>query len=117
MVLTAGQKGQASSTFVSTSYKLDEKGLDPVGFANEETPNANAYYDAFMKSTTTSTANSYNNGLNALNRNTVIGTIPAGQILEVTFKIYLNGWDNNCFDACRGQDFTVTLAFSSKDAD
>ena len=34
-------------------------------------------------------------------------------ILEVTFMIYLNGWDQYCFDACKGQTFSVDLAFTT----
>lgn len=113
MVVSAGKKGADASTFTTTSYKLDKTGLAPLGFGSSETPNANAYYDTFMEADTASEASTYNGALIGLARNTVIGTIEAGQILQVTFRIYLNGWDANCFDACRGQSFSVGLTFSS----
>lgn len=42
-----------------------------------------------------------------------LGQIPVNDQLEVTFTIYLNGWDAYCFDACRGQTFNVSLEFST----
>ncbi len=29
------------------------------------------------------------------------------------FVFYLDGWDNDCYDACRGQSFTINLGFTS----
>lgn len=119
MVVSAGTKGEDASKFKTTSYELGGVNgvspLSPSGFGTDETPNANAYYDKFMETNTVSDAADYNGELKELARTTVIGTIKAGEILQVTFKIYLNGWDNYCFDACRGQSFNVGLTFSSAD--
>ena len=38
-------------------------------------------------------------------------------ILVVKFDIYLDGWDNACFDACRGQDFTLEMSFGASEYD
>ena len=35
------------------------------------------------------------------------------EILEVTFIVFLNGWDAYCFDACKGQSFNVSLGFTT----
>lgn len=32
---------------------------------------------------------------------------------KVDFEIFLNGWDEYCFDACKNQSFTVTMSFTS----
>ena len=37
--------------------------------------------------------------------------------LKVTFKIYLDGWDLYCFDACKGQTFSVDLKFTTETSD
>jgi len=34
-------------------------------------------------------------------------------IVKTTWTIYLNGWDEACFDACRGQDITMSLTFNA----
>ena len=45
------------------------------------------------------------------------GETPAHyDVLEVTFTIFLNGWDQYCFDACKGQDFNIELEFTTKPA-
>ena len=48
-----------------------------------------------------------------------LGTTPvaaaAGDLtyLKVTFKIFINGWDYACFDACQGQNISVSLNFTT----
>ena len=42
-----------------------------------------------------------------------LGQIPVGDVLSVTFTVYLNGWDAYCFDACRGQSFNIALDFTT----
>ena len=36
-----------------------------------------------------------------------------GGICAVRFDVFLNGWDEYCYDACKGQNFTITLGFTS----
>lgn len=38
-----------------------------------------------------------------------------GQSTELHFRFFLNGWDEFCFDACKGQTFNVTLSFTTDD--
>ena len=42
-------------------------------------------------------------------------TDDASAVNEVTlyFVFYLDGWDNDCYDACRGQSFTINMGFTS----
>ena len=48
-----------------------------------------------------------------------ISTIPnpgesdASKEVIVYFYLYLDGWDLDCYDACRGQEFNITLSFTS----
>lgn len=117
LVIKSGDTTTFDSSAVTKSYKLDQAGIGVDGFG--ETQNANAYYDAFMGTTTTTEAEAYNTGLQTLSRATAIGAVPTGTegVLKVTFMIYLNGWDAYCFDACKGQSFTINMVFSTSDAD
>lgn len=52
-----------------------------------------------------------------------LGTLPTAgtadtnqHYLKVTFKLFLNGWDLACFDACQGQTFSLGLKFSAEAA-
>lgn len=98
-----------------TSYNLGQSGFGHKGF-NSATPNGNVYYDKFMGTSTSSDANTYNGALKSIDH-VSIGEVGEGvdAVLEVTFAIYLNGWDNNCFDACKGQSFTVNLEFTTEE--
>ena len=83
------------------------------GFITGSTPNAINYYNKFMgadKALDPADAPT----LTPFTKDVAIGTIPAGEILEVTFYVYLNGWDNYCFDVCRGQSFTIDIEFTTK---
>ncbi len=88
--------------------------------------NAHTYYNAVMENdlsiTTDKTvktelgASAAANYTNAL----YLGTLPdAGtadtinDCLMVTFKVFLNGWDLACFDACQGQNFQFTFSFTT----
>lgn len=41
------------------------------------------------------------------------GVAAVYSILKVSFVIYLDGWDQYCFDACKGQTFSVALSFTT----
>lgn len=38
---------------------------------------------------------------------------PDGEATTLTFTVFLNGWDEYCFDVCKGQTFDLTLAFTT----
>jgi len=55
-----------------------------------------------------------------LDNTLTLGTVPAAgtattinDVLKVRFKLFLNGWDLACFDACQGQNFTIGMTFTS----
>ena len=46
----------------------------------------------------------------------LVCTVPSdGTTIAVTFKIFLNGWDEYCYDCCKGQEFDMQMSFTSKD--
>lgn len=81
--------------------------------------NAITYYNSVMNPAEPLTAEGHNlktlgapdsKGTNALE----IAKLPNdGTETYVTFKVYLNGWDKYCFDACKGQTFNFEIAFTS----
>ena len=90
--------------------------------AYNKTSGAHAYYNAVM------TANKYDGASINLPNDTrlVAGSTKtslhqfnidsngSGEKEKVLyFVFYLDGWDNDCFDACRGQSFTINLGFTS----
>lgn len=100
--------GKIADTKKSVGFTVDEN-------ANK-TPNAINYYNKFMTKSPIKEEDAP--GLSAFTKVTPIGTIPAttaesAGILEVTFILYLNGWDKYCFDACRGQSFSVGIIFTT----
>lgn len=41
----------------------------------------------------------------------------ANSYLEITFRIFINGWDLACFDACQGQKIQMNLGFTTVNND
>lgn len=94
--------------------------LNGTAAAYNKTAGAHAYYNAVM------TANKYDNKEIPTDNRLVSGTNETilhtftltGQGSDVHEKVlyfvfYLDGWDNDCFDACRGQSFTINMGFTS----
>lgn len=43
-----------------------------------------------------------------------LGDLPkTGESITITLKVFLNGWDAHCFDACKGQKFTIKVGFTT----
>lgn len=127
MDLVIGTKGYNLSG--QYNYKTGESGF---GQNNENIATADAlsYYNAVMSASKT------REGITDLTQVTVaekatgviananyieIGsmTATAGENavysqLEITFKLFLNGWDQYCFDACKGQSFSLVLGFTTE---
>jgi hypothetical protein len=88
--------------------------------------NAHGYYNAVMDTdltiTTDKTAKTALNktaGANYANA-LYLGELPSAatsdtinDCLRVEFKVFLNGWDLACFDACQGQKFRFELSFTT----
>jgi len=109
----AGATDEANS--VTT---LGFEALETVADTNISTANAVGYYKKVMGLTTFAAPQAYvagtevnDSGATALS----IGEIPVSQqnqefsVVEVRFVLYLDGWDNYCYDIMQGQ--TVTLSF------
>ena len=91
----------------------DTNGIAPV---NVGTPNALNYYNEVMEASLSKpvTAASLTTPNFALGSRTQIATLDKdGGICCVKFEIFLDGWDEYCYDACKGQSFTIDLKFSS----
>ena len=77
------------------------------------------YYNAVMSSNTGYQAPENNSTeldpiSETQNSRTQVALLPAdGSYISVTFRIFLNGWDEYCYDACKGQSFTVSFTFTS----
>ncbi len=46
-----------------------------------------------------------------------VASIADANVYELTFTIWLDGWDQYCFDACKGQTFNISLALTTDLAD
>ena len=115
--------------FYDLSNIDDVTGYEESGFTNIETDaNALAYYNKVMGASLTKPATeaAYSQGgtglYKALALKDIMGTIvsdaSAGsyQTLELEFTVYINGWSNYCFDACKGQSFSLALDFTTNNA-
>ena len=108
----------ATATSDSSAYDLTNVVQSCDGDDYKSGMNALTYYNAVSStqlvaanakpvSTALSTGTKYN-----------IGTTPAGTEdgthLKVTFFFFVDGWDDECFDAVKGQTFTVEMEFTSQ---
>jgi len=96
---------------------------DTLSASTYKSWNAHSYYNAIMeKDLNTSDASNANtatfNGLGASNGVDFPVQVPAAatsnDFIKLEFKVFLNGWDQACFDACQGQNFTFGLKFQIK---
>lgn len=102
----------------SHAFDVTEGTLKEDSVKNDEI-NAITYYNSVMNPAEPLIAEGHNlktlgasdsKGTNALE----IAKLPNdGTETYVTFKVYLNGWDKYCFDACKGQKFNFEIAFTS----
>ncbi len=83
---------------------------------------AHSYYNAIMETdldiadTLNVDTTSFRN-LGAADGVKLLINTPAGatanDYLMLNFKVFLNGWDKSCFDACQGQTFTFNVDFEA----
>lgn len=80
--------------------------------------NAHAYYNA-IKNTTISTTNPLTATDLTTSSTVSLGNTPAstnsGNDLKVSFYIFINGWDLECFDAVQGQSISLQLEFTTQE--
>ena len=92
---------------------FSESGFDTVGIDDAD---ALVYYNQVMG---TEYDRDNAEGLTELDLSDMVigeitGTTDGGYVdLTVDFVVYLNGWDQYCFDACKGQKFSVSLEFTT----
>lgn len=112
------------------TYATDKESGFGEGNANIGTADALAYYNAVMGSnnqktrpteplTNTVTLAGADGSIADANfveigAMTATGGAAEYEVLPVTFTVFLNGWDAYCFDACRGQKFTLSLGFTTE---
>lgn len=101
---------------------FDTSPLTDVGITQDEsdnyTPDALAYYNEVMGSNESKGANvvpliTPQTALSTTARTPVVTVPSTGGKVKVTFYIFLNGWDEYCYDAVKGQGFKINLGFSS----
>lgn len=120
----------SAGTITATSvalYDYDTLAGDPNDSLKGKTAgtgfNAHTYYNAVTGNTIADDSEGTSGTKIKSSGNTkwTLGTTPvaaaAGDLtyLKVTFKIFINGWDYACFDACQGQAISVGLKFSTLD--
>ncbi len=96
-----------------TAYKPISGWVTSLGTTGDAT-DAHAYFNALDANKQLDSAISTDNST-AIGANTLICCLKADgtAAAKVTFRFYLNGSDPDCFDACKGQNFTLALSFTS----
>ena len=100
-----------------------------VTSTNVTTPNALTYLNAVQGTNYTKGKKGKDTGsqsdlaiatekkLGATGSELVVANLAAdGTATTLEFYFFLNGWDEYCFDACKGQSFDVTLSFTTDKA-
>lgn len=83
----------------------------PFNVAN---PDAEVYYESVSGDTLEKSGTATEYVVGSTGTNFEIANLAAnGDYTTLTFKIFLNGWDEYCFDACKGQSFSVALSFTT----
>lgn len=101
-------------TGIRTSVSAEEYYEDVMDapIQNQITPYATPIYNANVEGYTSGNAISVGKIVSS-----TVDSVTSYSVLEVTFTVYLDGWDQYCFDACRGQQFNLDLGFSIDVAD
>lgn len=120
---TTYKTGSGDSKTDQTFTKLDGKtaykpisswvsSLGTTGGAND----AHKYFNALDKTETKKLSDAVtSDNSKEIDPNKMICVLNANgtTAAKVTFRFYLNGSDVDCFDACKGQKFKLTLSFTS----
>jgi len=100
-------------TFALAAYETADK----TGTNTVDNPHAHAYYNKVMPANKalTDTAITAGKAKTTTLAKTPIAVLPgAGTAVEVDFYIFLNGWNEYCYDACQGQTFKLNMSFTSE---
>lgn len=106
-------------TAVNGLYDLANCGtkIDSTGAAAGEGVNALKYYNSVMNKELAIPVDYTKNLVSFNSENSYkIGEVDqtGNKYTTITFTIYLDGWDDYCFDACKGAEFTVNLSFTTE---
>ena len=114
--ITEGQAGEI--TYDHYGFTAQAAGDDYTAGMN-----AHEYRNAVLGGTPIETANNIapkeivskasGNTAWSLGQAPVLSTTEDSTALKVTFYVWLNGWDLECFDAVQGQSLTIALEFTS----
>jgi len=117
----SGARVVADETVYSMKSALGSSASFGDTLGTSTTYDAHAYYNSVMNPDL-NTSDTFNKetasfvslgGSNGVNINVKVpAAASANDFIQLDFKIYLNGWDKACFDACQGQQFTFGLTFS-----
>lgn len=108
LLIDNGTKKAYDLTGTQTYQTGKEKGFTDISLAD-----ALGYYNASMGATEERPEEFDKLELVDFAVTTIDAASGAYQVKSVTFTIFLNGWDKYCFDACKGQDFTLEMSFST----
>jgi hypothetical protein len=89
--------GNNTTGFNATTYYQNVTG-ETLGTAVQPTYNSNALLDSSL----------------AAQQVEMLSTVTNGAVYKVSFTYWLDGWDNECFDAIAAQTFTSAIEFSTE---
>ncbi len=131
-----GEKATGTTTRNSSSVSATTYGFENLATGtdtNIATTGANAlgYYNTIMGTALNTPSSGYNGGTEVTKLDTasserplVVATLPATQtgmdfsIIEIRFVLYLDGWDNYCYDVMQNQsiNFSFTLTTNASES-
>jgi hypothetical protein len=117
-VKALGMQVDAAGTATDQTFSLASyETADKTGTNTVSNPHAHEYYNKVMPANKqlSSTAVSTGQAKTTTLTKAPIAVLPAaGTAVEVDFYIFLNGWNDYCYDACQGQQFTLNMSFTSE---
>ena len=107
--------GNDDQTFSLASYQADSGNTEAAEGVPTATDHAHDYFNAVMDTDYTDAQITAGQALTKVLYKTPIATLNKdGQTAStVTFYIYLDGWNDFCYDACQGQNFKINMSFTS----
>ncbi len=108
----AGDSAVASgSKIYMASEKIEDTSFKDFGSTEDVSKGAGAYYQNVMgeklEHTTTTAPELFTTA-------TLVSDLSAGQVGRIRVYIWLEGWDEDCFDAVLGQSMNMVFSFTTK---
>jgi len=107
--------GNTDQTFALAPYQDEDNSTVAAENVPTATAHAHDYYNAVMDLDYTAGMISTGKALTGALAKQPIATLNRDGVTAstVTFYIYLNGWNDFCYDACQGQNFSINMSFTS----